>query len=80
MAERALNQRLNGGCQVPIAGYAELSGECLRLRGVVGTPDGQTLVRGEMEGSPGDPRALGFTLAEDLLTRGADRILNALYA
>jgi hydroxymethylbilane synthase len=80
MAERALNGRLNGGCQVPIAGYAELSGECLRLRGLVGTPDGQTLVQGEMEGSASDPRALGIALAEDLLMRGADRILNALYA
>lgn len=79
-AERAFNGRLNGGCQVPIAGYAELSGECLRLRGLVGTPDGQMLIQGEMEGSAGDPRALGIALAEDLLTRGADRILNALYA
>ncbi len=80
MAERALNECLNGGCQVPIAGYAELSGECLRLRGLVGTPDGRTLVRGEMEGHRDDPRALGTALAEDLLARGADRILNALYA
>ncbi|WP_349255737.1 hydroxymethylbilane synthase [Methylocaldum sp.] len=80
MAERALNERLNGGCQVPIAGHAELSGERLRLRGVVGTPDGQTLVRGEIEGSRNDPRTLGITLAEDLLARGADRILSALYA
>jgi len=80
MAERALNERLNGGCQVPIAGYAELSGEHLRLRGLVGTPDGQTLIQGEIVGSHDDPRALGTALAEDLLARGADRILNALYA
>ncbi|MGX2039419.1 hydroxymethylbilane synthase [Methylocaldum sp. MU1018] len=80
MAERALNERLNGGCQVPIAGYAELSGERLTLRGLVGTPDGQSLVRGEIEGSRDDPRALGIALAEDLLARGADRILGALYA
>jgi hydroxymethylbilane synthase len=80
MAERALNERLNGGCQVPIAGYAELSGEHLRLRGLVGTPDGRTIVQGEIEGPQDDPRALGTALAEDLLARGADRILNALYA
>jgi len=80
MAERALNERLNGGCQVPIAGYAELSGDHLRLRGLVGTPDGRTLVRGEIEGPRDDPRSLGAALAEDLLARGADRILNALYA
>lgn len=79
-AERALNERLNGGCQVPIAGYAELSREHLRLRGLVGTPDGRSLIQGEIEGSYADPQDLGIALAEDLLSRGADRILNALYA
>src|SRR5690606_27893074 len=79
MAERAFNKRLNGGCQVPIAGYAELSGDRLRLRGLVGTPDGRTLVQGEIEGPQDDPQALGSALAEDLLARGADRVLDALY-
>ncbi|BBA37174.1 porphobilinogen deaminase [Methylocaldum marinum] len=80
MAERALNERLNGGCQVPIAGYAELSGDRLRLRGLVGTPDGRTLVQGVIEGAKDDPQALGRALAENLLARGADRVLDALYA
>jgi hydroxymethylbilane synthase len=78
-AERAFNERLDGGCQVPIAGYAELSGGRLRLRGLVGTPDGSRVVRGETEGPRDAARALGITLAEDLLARGADRILGDLF-
>ena len=78
-AERAFNQRLNGGCQVPIAGYAELAGNRLRLRGLVAMPDGSTVIRGETEGPPDAASALGTELAEELLARGADRILAALY-
>lgn len=78
-AERAFNERLNGGCQVPIAGYAEWSGERLRLRGLVAMADGSAVVRGETEGAWDEARALGTRLAEDLLARGADRILEALY-
>ena len=79
-AERAMNERLQGGCQVPIAGYAELDGDTLRLRGLVGSPDGANLVRGEVSGSRADARSLGIALAEDLLARGADEILKSLYA
>jgi hydroxymethylbilane synthase len=78
-AERAFNAQLNGGCQVPIAGYAELSGDRLRLRGLVGAPDGSHVVRSEIEGLRGEAHALGVALAEDLLARGADRILGELY-
>jgi hydroxymethylbilane synthase len=78
-AERAFNHRLDGGCQVPIAGHAELAGDRLRLRGLVGVPDGRAVVRGEIEGSRDEAEALGVALAEDLLSRGADRILAALY-
>jgi hydroxymethylbilane synthase len=78
-AERAFNARLDGGCQVPIAGFAEWSDPDLRLRGLVGTPDGRTLVTGEATGSRNDPEGLGAALAEDLLARGAGRILDALY-
>ena len=46
-AERALNATLNGGCQVPIAGYAELDGDSLYLRGLVGEPDGSKILRAE---------------------------------
>ncbi len=78
-AERAFNARLDGGCQVPIAGYAELSGDTLWLRGLVGAPDGSQVVRGEIRGSGAEAEALGVALAEDLLARGASRILGDLY-
>jgi hydroxymethylbilane synthase len=78
-AERAFNHRLEGGCQVPIAGYAELEGDRLWLRGLVASPDGQQIIRGEIHGAAGDAEILGRTLAEDLLSRGADKILADLY-
>lgn len=77
-AERAFNHRLDGGCQVPIAGYAELDGDRLRLRGLVATPDGRTAVRGSIEGSRHEAGPLGTALADELLSRGADRILAEL--
>lgn len=79
-AERAFNHRLNGGCQVPIAGYAELRDGMLRLRALVGAPDGSQVVRGESRGRSSDAVTLGTALAEDLLDRGAGRILEAVYA
>jgi len=79
-AERALNHRLQGGCQVPIAGYAELSHGVILLRGLVGTVDGSKIIHGEIAGQPEDAEYLGRVLAEDLLSRGADKILESLYA
>jgi len=79
-AERAMNLRLNGGCQVPIAGYAELIGDQLRMRGLVGKPDGSIIYRAEHIGSTDDPIALGNNIAEQLLAQGADIILKDLYA
>ena len=76
-AERALNKRLNGGCQVPIACYALLEGEQLWLRGLVGQPDGGLLLRAEGRGS--DAEALGVQVAEQLLAQGAEAILKAVY-
>ncbi len=78
LAERAMNTRLNGGCQVPIAGYAELDGDTLRLRGLIGYPDGSALYRCEKVGSAGDPESLGVAVAEDLLEQGGDKVLTAL--
>ncbi|ONM43354.1 hydroxymethylbilane synthase [Halopseudomonas pachastrellae] len=78
-AERALNTRLNGGCQVPIACYAERENGELWLRGLVGDPDGQRMLRAEARGSEGDPEALGIAVAEDLLAQGAQSILDAVY-
>ena len=78
-AERALNQRLQGGCQVPIAGYAEIAHGVIVLRALVGRPDGSELVQGVISGKPEDAVELGEVLADDLLTRGAREILAAVY-
>jgi hydroxymethylbilane synthase len=78
-AERALNGRLHGGCQVPIAGHATLEGGRLHLRGLVGTPDGTRVLRAQAEGPSDAPEALGIAVAEDLLGQGAAEILDALH-
>lgn len=78
-AERAMNARLNGGCQVPIAGFAEIISGRLVMRGLVGSPDGSVLYRAEAESSLDDAEELGRAIADDLLAQGADRILRELY-
>jgi len=79
VAERALNKRLNGGCQVPIACYAVLEGEQLWLRGLVGQPDGTVLLRAEGRAPAADAEALGVQVAKALLDQGAEQILQAVY-
>jgi hydroxymethylbilane synthase len=78
-AERAMNARLNGGCQVPIGGFAECRGEQLFMRGLVGSPDGSVLYRAERAGGLDQAEAIGRLIAEDLLAQGADKILQALF-
>ncbi len=78
-AERAMNQRLNGGCQVPIAGFAEISGDQIHLRGLVGSPDGSVIYRTAASAGFADAEQLGIAVAENLLNQGADRILRELY-
>lgn len=70
-----MNHRLNGGCQVPLAGYSVLEGEEIYLRGLVGRPDGSEVVRGEIRGHQSQAEELGIQLAEQLLADGADVIL-----
>jgi len=78
-AERAVSRALGGSCQVPLAAYGEIVGsQRLRLRGLVASPDGTSIVRGEIEGDPDAPEAAGKALADDLRGRGADAILAAL--
>ena len=77
-AERALNQTLNGGCQVPIAGYAVLEQDQIYLRGLVGEPDGSKILRAEIRGSSSEAQDLGVQLAHQLLAQGADSILARL--
>ncbi len=79
-AERAMNERLNGGCQVPIAGFAEIDGQTLRMRGLVGAVDGSVIYRSEKTGSIHEAQALGVAVADDLLAQGADKILQELYS
>ncbi|ALU43715.1 hydroxymethylbilane synthase [Pseudoalteromonas rubra] len=79
LAERAMNRRLEGGCQVPIGAYAEIDGEQLTLRGLVGAIDGSQILRGEQSGSVADAEQLGVRLAESLLAQGADQILAEVY-
>ena len=78
-AERALNRRLEGGCQVPIACYATLDGDQLFLRGLVGSEDGQTIIRTEIKGHVDDAETLGIQAAENLLAKGAGKILADVY-
>lgn len=78
-AERALNKRLNGGCQVPIACYAVLEGEQLWLRGLVGQPDGALLLNAQGRAPASEAERLGVEVAEALLAQGAGAILQAVY-
>jgi len=78
-AERAMNTRLEGGCQVPIGSFAVLEGDDLWLRGLVGAPDGSVMVRGERRGPRAEAEAMGISLAEELLGNGAREILHDVY-
>ncbi len=79
-AERAMNARLGGGCQVPIAGYAELHGGELALRGLVANVDGSRVLRARGRAGRNQGRQLGRSVAEDLLSQGAERMLAEVYA
>ncbi|WP_217486432.1 hydroxymethylbilane synthase [Acinetobacter seifertii] len=78
-AERAFNAYLEGGCQVPIAGYATLQDGKIHIEGRVGSPDGQTLLRAEMTDEAHNAQQLGENLARNLLEQGAGDLLKALY-
>jgi hydroxymethylbilane synthase len=77
LAERAFLRRLEGGCQVPIAAFAEVDEHAatLHLRGLVGTLDGSQMVRGERSGPTSEAEQMGHSLAEELLKQGAETIL-----
>jgi hydroxymethylbilane synthase len=78
-AERALLDRLQGGCQVPIAAHATIEQNRLSLTGLVSSTDGKTLIRDAVAGAVSDARALGTRLAEQLLAAGGDVILREIY-
>lgn len=80
IAERAVNRGLQGGCQVPIACFAELEqdNQTLKLRGLVGAIDGQKILQASIQGSKADAEELGERLADQLLEMGAGEILGAV--
>ena len=77
-AERSVLAALGGGCEVPIAAGCVYQGQQLRLKGMVVSADGLRIVKGDVTGSSADPESLGKKLAEDLLERGADMLLEEL--
>jgi hydroxymethylbilane synthase len=78
-AERAMNAKLQGGCQVPIAALAILeAGDNLYVRGLVGSVDGTKVLRSEIRGAAHLSEDLGEILAEDLLRQGAAALLEAM--
>ena len=78
-AERAFNAYLEGGCQVPIAGYATLQNGHIHLEGRVGSVDGAILLQATQTGTMTEAEQLGVALAKDLVSQGADELLKALY-
>ena len=77
--ERAFNAHLEGGCQVPIAAFAEWLGDQIHIEGRVGSPDGEQLLIAKQQGSPAQAEEMGVALAKDLLAQGAGELLQALY-
>jgi len=79
-AERAMNNHLQGGCQVPIGGYGVLQQGQLYLRALVGDIDGSRIIRAEGKSAVENAEVLGVQIAEQLLAQGADKILQAIYS
>ncbi len=77
--ERAFNAYLEGGCQVPIAGYAILEQGQIHMQGRVGSVDGKTLLKAEQVGDINQAEKIGVALAQELLAQGAGDLLKALY-
>ncbi|HMK66857.1 MAG TPA: hydroxymethylbilane synthase [Thermodesulfobacteriota bacterium] len=78
-AERAFLNRLQGGCQVPIAGHAYIRDEQIILEGLIAALDGQRLLKNKIQGPLTDPANLGISLAEKLLSAGGKEILDQVY-
>lgn len=79
-AERAFLKRLEGGCQTPIAAYGKLATGILSLTGLVADVDGSTMIRETLSGPENQSEQLGQELADLLLSKGAEEILDRLTA
>lgn len=80
LAERALNKRLEGGCQVPIGSYCVIEGNDFWLRALVGNPDGSVMLTEEARGVLENAEAVAIEMADKLLNRGGREILQQVYA
>lgn len=80
LAERALLRKLEGGCQVPIGAYAEVTPNGLYLDAMVGNLDGTLTFRKKIRGRKNNSEQLGVSLAGDLLKAGAKEILDEIYS
>ena len=78
LAERAVSRALGGSCQVPLAAFAEIQGREVHLRALIAQPDASLILRAEGTAAADQAEALGLTLAQDLMHKGADRILATL--
>jgi hydroxymethylbilane synthase len=78
-AERAFLKELEGGCQVPLAGYAKVERNRIVMDGLVAELDGSVILRQQRSGGKDKPEELGVALARQLKTAGADRILEKIY-
>jgi hydroxymethylbilane synthase len=76
--ERAMNNRLNGGCQIPVAGYSEIEAGQITLRACLGFPDGSIIYQSQQSATLDQVDALGIRVAEDLMAQGGDQVLSAL--
>lgn len=77
-AERAMNAKLDGGCQAPVAGLAVVKNDILTLMGLVGSSDGKIILHAEQSGLPEDAELIGERVADLLNAQGADKIIKAL--
>jgi hypothetical protein len=78
-AERAFCKKLKSGCHIPIGSYAVLKKKKIWLRGLVGSPDGEIILKGERFGWYNIAEEMGYSLAKELLNNGAKRILGRFY-
>ena len=77
-AERSFLRHLGGGCLLPIAAFAKLEGDKLSLEGLVAAPQGTSIIRDKVKGSAQEAEELGKMLAEMILEKGGNKLLNMI--
>lgn len=78
LAERAVSRALGGSCQVPLAAYAQIRGSDVHLRALIAMPDASLVLKAEGVAAADQGEALGLSLAQELMAKGADRIMASL--